>query len=81
MEMLQAAGSRRVVGTKQVLRAIGAGTASRIYVGSDADTYIYQQVVRSAEEAGVPCVRVATMKELGTVCGVSVPAAAAALLK
>ena len=36
MEMLRAAGSRKVVGTKQVLRAIGAGTVSRVYVGSDA---------------------------------------------
>ena len=81
MEMLRAVGSRKVVGTKQVLRAIGAGTVSRVYVGSDADTYIYQQVVRRAEEAGIPCVRVPSMKELGMVCGVSVPAAAAGLLK
>lgn len=81
MEMLRAAGNRKVVGTKQVLRAIGAGTVSRVYVGSDADTYIYQQVVRRAEEAGIPCVRVPSMKELGMVCGVSVPAAAAGLLK
>jgi large subunit ribosomal protein L7A len=81
MEMLRAAGSRKVVGTKQVLRAIGAGTVRRVYVGSDADTYIYQQVVRKAEEAGIPCVRVPSMKELGMVCGVSVPAAAAGLLK
>ena len=81
MEMLRTAGSRKVVGTKQVLRAIGAGTVSRVYVGSDADTYIYQQVVRRAEEAGIPCVRVPSMKELGMVCGVSVPAAAAGLLK
>ena len=71
MEMLKAAGSRKVVGTKQVLRGIKAG----------ADTFIYQQVVRSAEEAGVPCVRVASMKELGMICGVSVPAAAAGLLR
>ena len=81
MEMLRAAGNRKVVGTKQVLRAIGAGTVSRVYVGSDADTYIFQRVVRRAEEAGIPCVRVPSMKELGMVCGVSVPAAAAGLLK
>ena len=81
MEMLKAAGSRKVVGTKQVLRAIKAGTVARVYVCSDADTFIYQQVVRSAEDAGVPCVRVPSMKELGMVCGVDVPAAAAGLLK
>ena len=81
MEMLKAAGSRKVVGTKQALRALKAGTAARVYVCSDADTFIYQQVVRSAESAGVPCVRVASMKELGMVCGVDVPTAAAGLLR
>ena len=81
MEMLKAAGSRKVVGTKQVLRGIKAGTVSRVYVCSDADTFIYQQVVRNAEEAGIPCVRVASMKELGMICGVNVPTAAAGLLR
>ncbi len=81
MEMLKAAGSRKVVGTKQVLRALKAGTVSKVYVCSDADTFIYQQVVRAAEEAGIPCVRAASMKELGMICGVDVPTAAAGLLK
>ena len=81
MEMLKAAGSRKVVGTKQALRALKAGTAARVYVCSDADTFIYQQVVREAEEAGVPCVRATSMKELGMICGVDVPTAAAALLR
>ena len=80
MEMLKS-GASKVVGTRQVLRALKAGRLSRAYVGNDADTYIYQQVVRAAEEAGVPCVRVATMKELGMLCGVAVPAAAAGVLR
>lgn len=80
MEMLRA-GGRKVVGTKQVTRSLKAGLISRAYVANDADTFIYQQVIRAAEEAGVPCVRVATMKELGMVCGVEVPTAAAGLLK
>ncbi len=73
--------ARRVVGTKQVLRALKAGTLSRAYVATDADTFIFQQVVRAAETASVPCVRVASMKELGMVCGVEVPAAAAGILR
>ena len=80
MEMLKA-GGRKVVGTKQVLRAMKAGTVSRVYAANDADTFIYQQVVRGAEDAGIPCVRVPSMKELGMICGVDVPAAAAGLLK
>ena len=80
MEMLRS-GAPRGVGTKQVLRAVKAGRISRAYVGSDADTFIYQQVVRTAEEAGIPCVRVGSMKELGILCGLDVPAAAAGILK
>lgn len=80
MDMLKS-GAPRVVGTKQVLRAVKAGRISRAYVGSDADTFIYQQVVRAAEDAGVPCIRVGSMKELGMLCGVAVPTAAAGILK
>ncbi len=81
MEMLKAAGSRKVVGTKQVLRALKAGNVARVYICSEADTFIYQQVVRAAEEAGIPCIRTASMKELGMICGVDVPTAAAGLLR
>ncbi len=80
MEALHA-GERHVVGTRQVLRALKAGTVSRVYVASDADTFIYQQVVRAAEGAGVACIRVPSMKELGSACRVEVPAAAAGLLR
>ncbi len=71
----------KVVGTKQVLRALKAGTAARAYVANDADTYLFQRIVTAAEAAGVPAVRVASMKELGVACGVEVSAAAAAVLK
>ena len=80
MEALRTA-ANKVVGTKQVTRALKAGKAARAYVANDADTFIFQQVIRAAEEARVPCVRVNSMKELGMVCGVEVPAAAAAVLR
>ena len=80
MDLLKS-GAARVVGTKQVTRALKAGTVRRAYVANDADTFIFQQVIRAAEAAGVPCVRVSTMKELGMVCGIDVPTAAAAALK
>ena len=74
-------GERRVVGTKEVLRAVKAGTASRVYVANDADTFLYQRIVRAAETAKVPITRVERMKELGEMCGVQVSAAAAALIR
>ena len=80
MELLRS-GATRVVGTKQVTRALKAGTVRRAYVANDADTFIFQQIVRGAENAGVPCVRVPSMRELGIICGVDVPTAAAGLLR
>lgn len=79
MELLRS-GAAKVVGTKQVVRGLKAGKVTRAYVANDADTFIYQEVTRAAEAAGVPCVRVATMKELGILCGVDVSAAAAGIL-
>ena len=78
MDMLRKS-AKKTVGTKQVTRALKAGLLLRVYVAEDADTFIFQQVVRAAEEAGVPCVRVASMKELGIVCGIDVPTAAAGI--
>ncbi|MBQ7845261.1 MAG: ribosomal L7Ae/L30e/S12e/Gadd45 family protein [Clostridia bacterium] len=71
----------KVVGTKQVLRALKAGTAARAYVANDADTFLFQRIVTAAEAASVPVVRVASMKELGVCCGVEVATASAAILK
>ena len=73
--------ANRVVGTKQALRALKAGTLARVYVANDSDTFLFQRVARAAEEAGVPAVRVNTMKELGEACKVAVDTAAAGILK
>ena len=73
--------ANKAVGTKAVLRALKAGTAARVYVASDIDTFLYQKVIRAAEEAGVPMRRVESNKELGRSCGLTIGCAAAALLK
>ena len=73
--------ANRVVGTKQGLRALKAGTLARVYVANDSDTFLFQRGARAAEEAGVPAVRVNTMKELGEACKVAVDTAAAGILK
>ncbi len=73
--------ANKVVGSKQVLRALKTGALARVYVANDADTFLFQRVARAAEEAGVPTIRVATMKELGEACRVAVPTAAAGLLR
>ena len=71
----------RVVGSKQVQRALKAGTLSRVYVAEDIDTFLYQKVTRAAEAAGVPVTTVKSSRELGAACGLEIPSAAAGLPK
>ena len=72
---------RRVVGTKQVLRALKAGTAARVFLCKDADEFIYRQVQSLCQEKQVPLQLLDSMQELGKLCLVGVKTAAAALLK
>ena len=78
MEMLKNAASR-VVGSKQVQRALKAGSLSRVYVAEDIDTFLYQKVTRAAEAAGVPVTTVGSSKELGRAFGLEIASAAAGL--
>lgn len=80
MEDLKNSGNK-AVGTKAVMRALKSGTAVRVYVARDIDTFLYQKVTRACEEAGVPVRRVDETKVLGEVCGLEIPCAAAALLR
>ena len=73
--------ARKAVGSKAVLRALKAGEAVRVYIASDTDTFLYQKVVRAAEDAGLRPVKAPSVKELGKACGLEIGCAAAALLK
>jgi len=73
--------NNRVVGTKQVLRAIKDGRASRVYLCKDADDFIYRQVEAACEEHRVPVTTLDSMEKLGKLCLVNVKTASAALLK
>lgn len=71
----------KVVGTKQVLRALKAGELKRIYVANNIDTFLYQKIIRAAEAAGIPTVRVESSLELGRACGLEIASAAAGILR
>ncbi len=73
--------NKRVVGTKQVLRAVRDGRAAHVFLCKDADEFIYRQVQSACEENGVPVTVVATMEKLGKLCLIGVKTASAALLK
>ena len=69
---------KRVVGTKQVLRALNGSNAARVFLAKDADGFIYHRINSLCEETKTPVTMVDTMQELGKLCAVGVKTAAAA---
>lgn len=72
---------KKVVGTKQVKRALLNGKAKTVYLAKDADSKIQNEIITACEEKKVPIIYVETMEELGKSCKIEVNAASAALLK
>ncbi len=70
----------KVVGVKQVRRALANGQAKRLYPAKDADPQLTEPLARQAAEQGVETVWAESMKALGRACGIGVGAAVAALI-
>lgn len=68
--------NQMVAGFRQSLKAIRQGRAVKVYVASDIDPVIYDAVEKAAKEASLPIEETAA-KELGKICGIDVPTAAA----
>ncbi len=72
--------SPRVVGVKQLRKAVGRDQVRRIFLAEDADPAITEPIETLAQERSVPVTHVPTMRELGQACGIAVGASAAGLL-
>ncbi len=72
---------KKVVGTKQVKRALSNGDAEVVYIAKDADNRVVGDIIKTCKEKQVELVYVSSMKELGKACKIDVSAASAALLK
>ena len=73
--------SPKVVGAKQVRRALEKGIAATLYIAQDADPALLQPLVQKAVDGGVRVEQIPSMKQLGEACGIAVGAAIAAALK
>ena len=71
----------RVVGLKQLLRELEACTVDCVYVAEDADEHVKRKIAEAIGGREIQVVSVPTMEELGSVCGIDVSAACAAILK
>ena len=73
--------AERVIGVKQVTKAVQKSRADTVFLADDADERVTQPLLDLASEIGVQVVHVPTMQELGKACSIEVGAAAAAVLK
>lgn len=74
------ASAAKVVGVKQVRRALSSGQAKRLYLAKDADPQLTAPLERQAGEQGVGVAWAGSMKSLGQACGIAVGAAVAAVI-
>lgn len=69
------------VGRKQTVKAVKAGLAARVFLASDADSFIRDEILELCAQNGVPVDESQDMLSLGRACGIEVQAAAVAVTK
>jgi len=72
--------SKKIIGTKQTLKAINKEQVSIVFIAQDAEEHVVLPLKEMCREKGIEIVSVSTMKELGEACGIQVGAASAAIL-
>ena len=73
--------AKKVIGAKQVAKAIEKGLAKSVLLAEDADEWVVSPLRELCNRKSVPVENVPTMGELGKACGIEVGAAAVAVLK
>lgn len=73
--------ARRVVGARQVLRAMQAGQLAAVFIARDADPFVTKPIMDACERHGVRLVEVDSMKALGASCQIDVKASVAGAKK
>ena len=77
--MERLSGSEKVVGLKQVRRAVTEGRVNLVFLACDADPRLTESLEELCNEHGTATVWDYTMAQLGKACGIAVGTAAAAV--
>lgn len=72
--------AKKVVGVKQVTKAVGKGLAKRVFFAADADARVLHPLKVLCAEKEVELLEADSMRTLGKACGIEVGAAAVAVL-
>ena len=70
----------KIVGMKQLRKALLRGGVARVYLAQDADPAVTMPLAELAQTNGVEIIWVGKMHDLGCACSIDVGAAAAATL-
>lgn len=73
--------AQRVIGVKQVTKAINKDQVSCVFLGNDADARVTEQLKLICTEKAIPVSAANTMVELGKACSIEVGAAAVGVLR
>ncbi|HAP93087.1 MAG TPA: 50S ribosomal protein L7Ae-like protein [Desulfotomaculum sp.] len=80
LQQLQQA-CKKIVGSKQTLKAVQRGQAKVVYIARDAEKRVTEAIVQICSSQDIPVVEVETMRTLGRICGIEVACAAAAVIE
>lgn len=70
----------RVIGAKQVKKAIARGIVNKVYIAGDAEPHVVEPIKQLCHQHQVDFEMVNSMKTLGEACGIDVGSATVALL-
>ena len=79
-ELAEFRNHKKIVGMKQIRKALLRGGVARVYLALDADPAITMPLAELAQHGGTEINWVGKMHDLGRACGIDVGAAAAAAL-
>lgn len=72
--------AKRVIGIKQVSKAVNNGYAEYVFLAKDADDRVLEPLISLCKKNKTKMVTGSTMAELGKACSIEVGAAAAAII-
>lgn len=70
----------KVIGTKQVKKAVARGLVKRVYLAGDAEPHVVEPIKELCADHQVEVEFIEKMETLGKACGIEVGSAAVALL-
>ena len=73
--------SEKVIGLKQVGRALRDGSASKVFIAYDADNKLTAPIVSLCKKTGVDFITGFTMEQLGHAADIDVGASVVAIVK